>query len=358
MTLHGWRLADPLWLGALLVAAAALWVAARHRGRATLLYSSVALLRGAPVTLAQRARRLLPWLRFAALAFVTFGLARPQQGMEEFRVRTEGIAIVMAIDQSGSMMAEDFQVDDQRQSRLDVVKRVFREFVEGKGPLKGRPDDKIGLVAFGGFASDRCPLTLDHGALLRVLDDVKIPEPLVDARGQPVNASLYDEELSTAIGDALALALERLKDAPDKSKVLILLSDGANDAGVTDPVEAAKAAQALGIRIHTIGVGSNGPVPFPMKDRFGNVRLVSRIVRMDEPLMKEIAATTGGQYFRASDTAALERVYQDIDRLEKTKSEGVLYTDYRELYRWVLFPALGLLVLELLLSATRLRTLP
>jgi len=358
VTLHGWRLADPLWLGALLVAAAVLWAAAHHRRRATLLYSSVALLRGAPVTLAQRARRLLPWLRFAALALVTLGLARPQQGMEEFRVRTEGIAIVMAIDQSGSMRALDFQVDGERRNRLEVVKRVFREFVEGKGELEGRPDDKIGLVAFGGFASDRCPLTLDHGALLRVLDDVKIPEPIYDANGQPVDVALFQEESSTAIGDGLALACDRLKDAPDKSKVVILLSDGKNETGVVDPREAAKAAQALGIRIHTIGVGSNGPVPFPERDRFGNVRLVAQVVPMDEELMKEIAATTGGQYFRATDTAALERVYQDIDRLEKTKSEGVLYTDYREHYRYVLFPALGLLVLELLLAATRLRTLP
>jgi Ca-activated chloride channel family protein len=358
MTLHGWRLADPLWLAALVAAAAALALATRRRRRATVLYSSVALLRGAPVTLAQRARRLLPWLRFAALALVTVGLARPQQGMEEFRVRTEGIAIVMAIDQSGSMQALDFANGGLKPNRLDVVKQVFREFVEGKGALKGRPDDKIGLVAFGGFASDRCPLTLDHGALLQVLDGVKIPEPVVDANGAPVNEALYREELSTAIGDALALACDRLKDAPDKSKVLILLSDGGNDAGVIDPIEAAKAAQALGIRIHTIGVGSNGPVPFPVQDRFGTVHLVTRVVEMDEKLMREIAETTGGRYFSAADAASLEHVYEDIDRLEKTKSEGVLYTEYRELYRWLLFPALGLLVLELLLTATRLRTLP
>ncbi len=258
--------------------------------------------------------------------------------MEEFRIRTEGIAIVMAIDQSGSMRALDFQFDGKPVNRLEVVKRVFRDFVEGKGALKGRPDDKIGLVAFGGFASDRCPLTLDHGALLQVLDGVKIPEPVVDANGAPVNEALYNEELTTAIGDALALACDRLKDAPDKSKVLILLSDGGNDAGVI--------------------VGSNGPVPFPVQDRFGNVQLVKREVEMDEKLMREIAETTGGKYFSASDTASLEHVYEDIDKLEKTKSEGVLYTEYRELYRWLLFPALGLLVLELLLTATRLRTLP
>ena len=357
MTLHGWRLADPLWLGVLLVAAAALALAARRRRRATLLYSSVALLRGAPVTLAQRARRLLPWLRFAALAFVTVGLARPQQGMEEFRVRTEGISILMTLDQSGSMQALDFQVDGKRRNRLEVVKRVFREFVEGKGALQGRPDDKIGLVSFGGFASDRCPLTLDHGALLQVLDSVNFPERLFDASGRPVNDALFQEEMQTAIGDALALACDRLKDAPDKSKVLILLSDGANDAGEIDPVEAAKAAKELGIRIHTIGVGSNEPVPFPVPDAFGNVRLVPRLVRMDEELMTKVAETTGGRFFKASDTESLERVYQDIDRLEKTKSEGVLYTDYRELYRQALFPALALLVLEAALAATRLRSL-
>lgn len=358
MTLHGWRLGDPLWLLALLAAALALAFAARRRRRATLLYSSVALLRGAPVTLAQRAKRLLPWLRFAALALVALGLARPQQGLEEFRVRTEGIAILMAIDQSGSMRALDFQSGGRRQNRLDVVKQVFREFVEGKGELHGRPDDKIGLIAFGGFAYDRCPLTLDHGALLAVLDTVKIPEPLRDRQGRLVDKELYQEELQTAIGDALALGCERLKDAPDKSKVMILLSDGGNDAGVVDPLDAAKAAKALGIRIHTIGIGSHGPVPVPMTDRFGNEQLVSSVVEMDEELMKKIAETTGGLYFNASNAQALERVYGEIDRLEKTKSEGILYTDYRELYRYALFPALALLFVESLLAATRLRSLP
>jgi Ca-activated chloride channel family protein len=358
MTLHGWRLGDPLWLLALLAALLALWVAAWRRRRATLLYSSVALLRGAPITLAQRAKRFLPWLRFAALALVALGLARPQQGLEAFRVRTEGIAIVMALDQSGSMQALDFEIDGRRQNRLEVVKRVFREFVEGNGDLRGRPDDKIGLVAFGGFASDRCPLTLDHGALLAVLDTVKIPEPLLARNGRPVNQALDQEELQTAIGDGLALACERLKEAPDKSKVLILLSDGANDAGVVDPLEAAKAARTLGIKIYTIGIGSNGPVPVPSRDPFGNVHMQSAYVRMDEELLKQVADATGGRYFNASNTQALEHVYAEIDRLEKTKSEGVLYTDYRELYRYALFPALALLFLETLLAATRLRSLP
>jgi Ca-activated chloride channel family protein len=221
------------------------------------------------------------------------------------------------------MQALDFQVDGKRRNRLEVVKRVFKEFVEGKGELKGRPDDKIGLVSFGGFASDRCPLTLDHGALLQVLDSVKFPERLFDASGRPVNDALFQEEIQTAIGDALALACDRLKDAPDKSKVLILLSDGANDAGEIDPIEAAKAAKELGIRIHTIGVGSNDPVPFPEPDAFGNVRLVPRLVRMDEELMKKIAETTGGRFFKASDTESLERVYQDIDRLEKEAARPI-----------------------------------
>src|SRR5262249_36279463 len=160
------------------------------------------------------------------------------------------------------------------------------------------------------------------------LDAVKIPDPVFDSAGRLLNEKLYGEETSTAIGDGLALACERLKGAPDKSKVVILLSDGANETGI-DPLEGAKAAQALGLRIHTIGVGSNGPVPYPVPDGFGNTRLVSRVFPMDEKLLTEIAETTGGRYFSASDTESLERVYADIDRLEKTKSEGVLYTDYR-----------------------------
>ena len=150
---------------------------------------------------------------------------------------------------------------------------------------------------------------------------MRFPEEPVDASGRSVNRELYEEEMSTAIGDGIALACERLKSAPDKSKVVILLTDGANETGI-DPAEAAKAARALGIRIHTIGVGTNDPVPFPVKDRFGDTRLISRVFRMDEKLLKEIAETTGGRFFKASDTESLERVYQDIDRLEKTKSEG------------------------------------
>jgi Ca-activated chloride channel family protein len=351
------RLASPLWLLALVAVVGAIWYAKR-RGRGTVSYSSLAPLEGAPVTLAQRVARLLPVVRFAALALVVVALARPQRGLEEFRIRTEGIAIVMAIDRSGSMQALDFELDGRRANRLAVVKRVFRDFVEGSGELGGRPDDLIGLVSFGGFAEDRCPLTLDHGALLQALDAVVIPQPIVDADGRLVDEKLYQESLATAIGDALGLSVERLKDAKAKSRVVILLSDGDNTAGVLDPLDAARAAKELGVRVHTIGVGSNGRVPFPARDAFGNDFLVQREVTMDEATLKEIASLTGGRYWNARDTDALAQVYAEIDSLERTEIEGALYTDYQELYRLLVLPALGLLLLEATLAATRLRTLP
>jgi len=354
---HGLRLADPLWLLALVAIAAAI-VYARRRGRGTLLYSSATLLSGAPVTAAQRAARLLPAARFGALGLVAVALARPQHGIEEYRVRTEGIAIVMAIDRSGSMRALDFEIGGERVNRLEVVKKVFSGFVEGEGKLGGRPDDTIGLVSFGGFAEDRCPLTLDHGALIQTLEGVKIPERLVDSRGRGVDDALYEESMETAIGDAIALAAARLKDSPAKSKVIVLLSDGKQTAGILDPVEAAKAAKELGIRIHTIGVGSDGPVPYPVEDRFGNVQLKVVRMEMDEQALKDVASATGGRYWNAQDTEALAQVYADIDRLEKTAVEGAIYTDYQELYRWLVLPAIGLQLLEAGLAATRLRTLP
>jgi Ca-activated chloride channel family protein len=353
----GLRLADPLWLLAL-IAAAAVVLHARRRGRGAVLYSSVSLLRGASATLAQRAARMLPALRSAALGLVVLGLARPQRGLEEYRVRSEGIAIVMALDRSGSMQALDFELEGRRANWLEVVKQVFREFVEGRGGLRGRPDDLIGLVSFGGFPEDRCPLTLDHGALLQTLEQVSIPEPLVDADGRIVDEQLWQESLETAIGDAIALSVERLKNAPAKSKVLILLSDGEQTAGLLDPIEAAKAAKELGVRIHAIGVGSDGLAPFPVKDRAGNVYLRPREVRLDEATLRKVAETTGGRYWNARDTEALEQVYAEIDALEKTEIEGALYTDYQDLYRGAVLTALGLLAVELLLASTRLRTLP
>ncbi|HEY4759441.1 MAG TPA: VWA domain-containing protein [Thermoguttaceae bacterium] len=355
----GFRFQDPLWLLLLIpLAAAGVWVI-RRRSRPAVLYSSVELLKKLPLTWAQITKRQLPWVFLAGLALFCIAMARPQHGKEEFRIRTEGIAMEMVVDRSGSMQAMDFELDDKRVNRLAVVKKVFRDFVTGEGGLSGRPDDLMGLVDFGGFAEAKCPLTLDHGALVQLLDDVKIPQPIYDSKGNIINARILNEELSTAIGDALALAVERLKPIKAKSKIIILLSDGESNTGVVDPAEAAVAAKAYGIKIYTIGIGTTGIVPVPRgEDAFGRQVFAPEMVRLDERTLKLIADTTGGKYFNAQDTESLRKIYDDIDKLEKTKTEGLLYTEYRELFPYVLFPGLGLVLLEMVLASTRFRSLP
>ena len=257
------RFQDPLWLALLAVVGLIGVLAIRRQRRVAVLFSDVSILQTLPATLALRVKRALPWLRLLGLALVVVALARPQHGTEEFRIHSEGIAIQMCIDRSGSMAALDFNLDDRQVDRLSVVKRVFHDFVMGKGKLPGRPDDLIGLITFGGFVEPKCPLTLDHGALVQVLDAVEIPHPIFDNRGQEINRRLWQEDSQTAIGDALALAANRLKDAKAKSKVIILLTDGEQTAGVLPPVEGAKIAKTLGVKVYAIGIGTNGPVPIP-----------------------------------------------------------------------------------------------
>lgn len=375
--MYGFRFHDPIWLLLLIPLALSAFAMVRRRGRAAVLYSDVASLKTLPRTLALRIKRLLPWLWFAGMGLLIIALARPQHGQEEFRIRTEGIAVEMCIDRSGSMQAMDFQIDGRRVDRLTAVKDVFHEFVSGRkmplksddgsdelkerpgdGNLPGRPDDQIGLVAFGGYCDAACPLTLDHDALLAVLDTVKIPQPLYNKKGEIINERLLQEEMSTAIGDALALAIERLKDVQAKSKVIILLSDGESNAGALEPAEAAEIAKTYGIKVYTIGVGSTGEAPFPAHDPLGRKVLVNRPVRLDEATLKMIAETTGGKYFNATDTDALQDVYADINKLEKTETKGRLYTQYAELYRTPMMPGLAAILLVVVLGATRFRSLP
>jgi Ca-activated chloride channel family protein len=337
--------------------AATIW-SIRHGRRGAMLYSSAQLIKGLPVTLAQRVKRGLPWVRFSALSLVILALARPQWGLTEFRISTDGIAILMCLDRSGSMMAMDFDIDGRRVNRLEAVKHVFRRFVAGDRELVGRPDDLIGLVSFGGFAEAKTPLTLDHGALLEVLDTVQIAQPIYDDQGNTINERLLAEEQATAIGDALTLAVDRLKESNAKSKVIILLSDGENTAGIAEPAEAAEAAKSFGVKVYSIGVGSTGPAQFPITDPFGREVFVRQHVRLDEETLREIAETTEGSYFAARDTDALTAVYQQIDRLEKTATEGKLYTQYRELFQWLLLPGICLVLLETGLRWTRFRELP
>jgi len=300
------------------------------------------------------------------MALVILALARPQHGNEEFRIHTEGITMQMALDRSGSMRGIDFVVEGERVTRLDMVKQVFKEFVAGADELPGRPNDLIGLIGFGGFAESRCPLTLDHGVLLEVLKTVNIPEPDYDRQGNIMNLGFLREESATAIGDSVALGVERLKASTAKSRIIILLTDGSNNAGVVTPEQAADAAKTFGIKIYTIGVGTVGNIPIYGEDEFGKKQIIwitprrpeYQSFQLDEETLEMLAEKTGGKYFNAQTTEALRDVYAEIDRLEKTKTEGRLYMEYKELFQFALYPGLVLILLELLLTATRFRSLP
>lgn len=354
------RFDSPLWFAALPLVLAAFLYARRAQAGTAVVFSSLADLKHLPVTFAQRLKRLLPWLHALALLLVVAALARPQLGRSETRVFTEGIAIQMALDISGSMEALDFQLNGRNDNRLNAVKFVVRNFVTGSKELDlgGRPNDLVGVVAFGGFADSKVPLTLDHGALLDVVQSLEVPRRLRDRRGNIINAETLREEQATAIGDGIALSVDRLRNIEAKSKVLIVLTDGVNNAGVVDPLEAARLAKDLGIRIYAIGVGQNGYAPVPIEDDLGRRFLERQLFRIDEKLLRDIAGIGGGKYYNATDTQSLAAVYADIDRLEKSKVEETPFTEYTELYHWLVIPGFALLGLVNVLSATRFRSLP
>jgi Ca-activated chloride channel family protein len=331
----------------------------RRSARSRVVFSSLDGLEHCPMTLLGHLHPLLPWLTGVGFVLLTIGLARPQWGRSESRISSEGIAIQLAIDISGSMEAIDFQINNEDVDRLTAVKKVVKEFVLGSraSGLPGRRDDSIGLVAFGGFADSKCPLTLDHGALIDIVDSLEIPKAVRDRRGRVINEQALQEELATAIGDGLALSISQLKESKAKSKVIILLTDGDNNAGVVDPKEAASIAKELGIKVYTIGIGRNGIVRVPREDELGRRVLVPAQFRVDERLLKEIADETGGLFFNASDSEGLAKVYAKIDALEKSQLEETKFAQYQELYPW--FLSVGLLLLGLVhgLNATRFRSL-
>jgi Ca-activated chloride channel family protein len=357
---NAFRFYSWFWLIFAPIVIAALWWRFRPQRRPAAVFSSVSDLKGLPVTLAQRLRRWLPYLYGFGLCLVILALARPQAGKAEARISGQGIAIEMVLDVSGSMEAIDFQLAGQDVSRLEAVKHVISEFVLGSRAtgLSGRPDDLIGLVVFGGFADSKCPLTLDHGAMLDIVSGLETPKPIRDAQGRIINRETLQEELATAIGDGVALGVDRLRGANAKSKVLILLTDGDSNAGVVDPREAAKIASETGIRLYTIGIGRNGVVPVPQQDEFGNRVLVPQRFRIDEELLAEMAKTGKGRYFHASDSEGLAAVYAEIDKLEKSQLEETKYSDYTELFRWFAAPGLAAILLVGLLAETRFRSLP
>lgn len=318
-------------------------LSARAPGR--LRFSSESLLpRGRP-TLRLRLAWLPSGLWSLGVGALVVAAAGPRIGDARTQQRREGIAIMMVVDASGSMRALDLSTNDDEQTRLDAVKKVFARFVAGGGRLQGRPNDAIGLLRFARYADTACPLSFDHDTLLRVASDLAITKEAA--------------EDGTAIGDALALAVDRLKDSPARGKVVILLTDGVNNAGQEDPTLAAELARKLGVKVFTIGVGTTGMAPVRVEDPLsGRTQLRAMPVQIDEALLKDIAGRTGGAYFRAVDEDGLEAVYEKIDRLERADLGAQRYQRYFERYPVFVLAGLLFIALALVLQHTWLRRLP
>ena len=320
-----------LWLLSALVPMIAYYVWRTLQGGASIQISSVEGVVRAPKTVRYWLRHLPFVLRLAALALLIVALARPQDVERLSRTNTEGIDIMLAIDVSGSMLARDFRPD-----RITAAKEVAGSFIAD------RYGDRIGLVAFAGEAFTQSPLTTDQGTLQTLLARIR--------------SGLIED--GTAIGNGLATAINRLRESDAKSKVIILLTDGVNNRGEIAPVMAAEIAKEQGIRVYTIGVGSRGTAPTPAIDMFGNMTFVQAKVEIDEKTLQEIADATGGRYFRATDNEKLRAIYDEINRLEKSKVEVADFTTYTEEYlRWVL-AALALLAAEFLIRTLILKRIP
>src|SRR5882757_7088508 len=286
-----------LWLLALLPLLA-LWRGRKGRV-AAVEYSNVEIARTVARETRSRPARWTTMLRLLVATLIILGLARPQYGQGRSEVQASGVDLMLAVDVSGSMEALDFMLNGQTESRVEVVKSVVSKFIES------RPDDRIGLIAFAGAPYLVSPLTLDHEWLKQNLDRVR--------------TGLAED--GTAIGSALATSVNRLRDQPSKSKVVVLLTDGMNNAGKVAPQTAAEAAKALGVKVYTIGAGAQGEAPMPVKEQFGNQQIVMAKVDVDEAALKKIADETGGKFFRATDTDSLKKIYAEIDRMEKTTHE-------------------------------------
>lgn len=319
---------EPLYLLAALLALPVFLLARRSPGR--VLFSSFQALPPSAKTWRTRLIWVPDLLLALAVVGLSIALAGPRIGERFSRVEKEGIAIMMVVDTSGSMQALDLSTSDQEKTRLQAVQDVFDEFVlGGAGALAGRPDDAIGLVSFAGYADTACPLTLDHENLVAIARNLNI-----------VTSQAED---GTAIGDALGLAVERLRESTAESRIALLLTDGVHNAGVESPVAAAELARSQGIKVYTIGAGTTGLAPVRVKDPFtGRPTLRSMPVEVDEETLKEVAERTGGRFFRATDAAGLTAVYEEIDRLERTRIAEDRYRQYHEYF--VIPLAMGLLL--------------
>lgn len=307
-------------------------------GSPTVIFSSTESLRTHGKRVKSRAGNFLSSLLFLALALLIVALARPQKGKTLSQVEASGVDIMLVLDVSGSMKAEDFTIGSRAANRITVVKKVTEQFIEK------RPNDRLGIVAFAGRPYLVSPLTLDHGWLLQHMDRVQI--------------GLVED--GTAIGSAIASAANRLRgDKTAKSRVIILLTDGENNAGKITPTTAAEAARAIGAKIYAIGAGSDGMARMPtgQRDFFGQMQYVE-IPPLNATVLKQIAEIGNGQFFRATDTQSLEEIYKQIDKLEKSTFEMKQYREYRDLFAWFLAAGTGLLLVQVLLSQTVWRRLP
>ena len=320
-----------LWLLALLIPMIAYYVWRTMQGGAAIQISTIQGLKGAPRTVRYYLRHLPFALRAAAFALLVVALARPQDVEQNVSTSTEGIDIMLSIDVSGSMLARDFKPD-----RITAAKEVAGSFISD------RYGDRIGLVAFAGEAFTQSPLTTDQSTLQTLLARIR--------------SGLIED--GTAIGNGLATAINRLRESDAKSKVIILLTDGVNNRGEITPMTAAEIAHAQGIRVYTIGVGTEGTAPYPAIDMFGKLTFVNQKVEIDEKTLTAMAEMTGGKYFRATDKEKLQAIYDEINQLEKSKVEVTEHIAYHEQFlEWVL-GALGLLLLEFLLSNLVLKRIP
>jgi Ca-activated chloride channel family protein len=307
----------------------------KRRGSGRIRFSDLEPFNRIPPSLSVQLRNSLVVFRCMGIGLCVIALARPQAGQKETEFLSEGVDIVLCLDTSGSMRALDFEREGRRTDRLDVVREVVKAFIQK------RKNDRIGMVVFGEQAFTQCPLTMDYGVLLSFLDRMEI--------GMAGD--------STAVGAALATSVKRLKEVHGKSKVIILLTDGRNNAGRILPETAAEIARTYNIKVYTIGVGVEGESPFLMETLFGS-QYVYQKVDLDEDTLQRIADITGGSYFLAEDTAGLERVYEQIDRMEKTEAKVKEYMEYEEMFARFAFPGLLLLLAGFVLENTRFRKLP
>jgi Ca-activated chloride channel family protein len=328
------RFQDPIFLVFIIVAIGILvyYIKFKRARAASIKYSDINLVRRLRPSFRIRERHVLPVLRALAIVFLAFALARPQSGRKGEEISSEGIDIILALDISGSMRAEDFKPHN----RLHVAKQVIKEFIEG------RHSDRIGLVVFSKQSFTQCPLTLDYGVLFNFLDKV----------------SFGMIEDGTAIGVAIANAVNRLRESEAEGKVVILLSDGRNNAGEIDPITAAQAAKAMRVKIYTIGAGKPGNAPYPVDDPIFGKRYIYVENEIDEATLQQIAQITGGEYFRAKDEEALSRIYKQISEMEQTEIKVKEYVQYNELFSNYALAGLLLLVMEIVLANTRYRKIP